>query len=63
MNTMKNHYKTQITADKFFESQSGQDNYDAEIARLNENRIRFAQWKKEEAKRAVLKNKHKNDFL
>lgn len=54
---------TQMTVDNFFKSKTGQDDYDTEIARLNENRIRLAQWKKEEARRSATKNKRKNDFL
>lgn len=60
---MKNTTTPQMTADKFFKSKSGQENYDVEIARLNENRIRLAQWKKEEARRTAAKNKRKNDFV
>lgn len=60
---MKNTMKPQMTVDNFFKSKTGQENYDAEIARLSESRIRLAQWKKEEARRAAVKNKRNNNFL
>lgn len=39
------------TTDNFFKSRNGKDEYDKELERLNENRIRMNIWQKEMGKR------------
>lgn len=43
-------------ADKFLKSSEGKSEYDKEVSRLRESRIRFNQWTKEQTKRNYIRN-------